>query len=113
MTNTLATALGFNSVLARRRSWISSLVEWFFIERDNEKIIQVADECIQHLRNTAFALLEAGADFSFVKEVLTAAQVLQESTNHLCEPEPMRSQSGAVVACDAEVPTARPPIHLN
>ena len=79
------------------------------MKRDNEKIIEVASQSIEHLRDTAIVMLQAGSDLDLVREVLTAAQILQQSIRHLCEPEHLHCQcGGAQVHRGAEVPGIRP-----
>ena len=94
------------------------------MKRDNEKIIEVASQGIEHLRDTAIALLQAGADLDLVREVLTATQILQQSIRQLCEPEHLHCQGGGEISSTAELrlpasfsasgPTdAYPPVLLN
>lgn len=105
------------------------------MQRDNEKILQVSAEALEQIRQTAIALLQAGADINYVREYLGSAQYLQRSVNMLCESEresermelrrprfgdspcsesePMRNQRGDVISGDVEVPDSYLPVLLD
>jgi hypothetical protein len=71
--------------------------------RDNEKILQIAAEGTQHVREIAIALLQADADYGFVIEFLAAARVLQRAAHSLCD-EQSRPMAIPANGSDARVP---------